>query len=324
MNSIFTPKGDPNAFRLKWRGYDREQVDEFLRQTAADRQRLQEGLAQLDAYMASHDRQTGHAAIEAAERDAHDIRARAQEQAERHLRATAKRAEGLLSERLEANRLEINRLVTLRREVASCLETSIGALRTATDLLALTETPAEEAPVPMLSRPSAASTRLAIWRQWILKQRAAALAASAVVVCALLAVLMFGMGGGDVPAAAVDLPAQKASAAPAVVSTLPTDRPSIPLPNPINGLVLTLTARRSSWISTSIDGGHRLDRLLKPDETIMLRANNEAVLRAGDAGALSVLINSRVAKPLGTDGEVVTARITSGNYLSFLAADSNP
>jgi hypothetical protein len=56
----------------------------------------------------------------------------------------------------------------------------------------------------------------------------------------------------------------------------------------------------------------------------MLRANNEAVLRAGDAGALSVLINSRVAKPLGTDGEVVTARITSGNYLSFLAADGNP
>jgi DivIVA domain-containing protein len=324
VNSIFALKGDPKAFRFKWRGYDREQVDEFLRQTAADRQRLQEGLAQLEAYMASHARQTSHAALEVAEREAHDIRARAQEQAERHLREAAKRAEALVSERLEENRLEINRLVTLRREVASCLETSIGALRTATDLLALTETPAEAAPVPVLARPSAASTRLAICCQWILKQRAAALAASAVVVCVLLAVLMLGVGGGDVPSAAVDVPAQQASAAPAVVSAPPADRPSTPLPEPINGLVLTLTARRSSWISTSIDGGHRLDRLLKPDETIMLRANNEAVLRAGDAGALSVLINSRVAKPLGTDGEVVTARITSGNYLSFLAADGNP
>jgi hypothetical protein len=32
-------------FRRRWRGYDRNEVDEFLRRTAADRQQLQEDLA---------------------------------------------------------------------------------------------------------------------------------------------------------------------------------------------------------------------------------------------------------------------------------------
>jgi hypothetical protein len=135
----------------------------------------------------------------------------------------------------------------------------------------------------------------------------------------LSAVLIVGVGGSEVPTAAVDVPKQQTAETTAVGAAPQAQQPSTPLPAPINGLVLTLTARRSSWIATSIDGGQRLERLLKPDETIMLRANSEAVLRAGDAGALSVLINSQVAKPLGSDGEVVTARITSGNYLSFLA-----
>src|SRR3990172_1632492 len=46
--SIFTRRTDSTTFHLRWRGYDRAEVDEFLRQTAADRQRLQEGLAQLE------------------------------------------------------------------------------------------------------------------------------------------------------------------------------------------------------------------------------------------------------------------------------------
>ena len=91
MRSIFTRRGEsPASFRISWRGYDRTAVDEFLRQTAADRQRLQEDLAQLEAIMATSGDE----------------------------------------------RREMERLAAVRREVASCLETSIGALRTATGLLA--------------------------------------------------------------------------------------------------------------------------------------------------------------------------------------------
>ncbi len=93
---------------------------------------------------------------------------------------------------------------------------------------------------------------------------------------------------------------------------------------PADGIVLTLTARRSCWIGTSIDGSQRLERLLKADETIMLRAHDETVLRVGDAAALSVLINNQVTKPLGSDGEVVTRRITRTNFPSFLVKDMAP
>ena len=83
-------------------------------------------------------------------------------------------------------------------------------------------------------------------------------------------------------------------------------------------LVLTLTALRSCWIGTVIDGGQRLERLLKPDETVMLHAHDEVVLRVGDAAALSVLINNQPASPLGAAGQVVTKRISRSNHLSLL------
>jgi hypothetical protein len=67
-----------------------------------------------------------------------------------------------------------------------------------------------------------------------------------------------------------------------------------------------------------------MQRMLKPAETIILYAHDEAVLRLGDAGAVSVLINNRPARPLCADGEVTTQRITRANYSSFLAGDSSP
>ena len=85
MASIFTGREKTPAFRISLRGYDRAEVDEFLQQTAADRQRLQEDLAQLEAFMATSGDE----------------------------------------------RRELERLAAIRREVASCLETSIGALRPA-------------------------------------------------------------------------------------------------------------------------------------------------------------------------------------------------
>jgi hypothetical protein len=103
----------------------------------------------------------------------------------------------------------------------------------------------------------------------------------------------------------------------AAVPPLPEAAP-IPAPERENGLVLTVTARRACWIGTTLDGGQRLERMLVPNETIMLRATTEAVLRIGDATAISVLINNQPTKPLGTTGQVVTHRITRANYRNLL------
>jgi hypothetical protein len=106
-------------------------------------------------------------------------------------------------------------------------------------------------------------------------------------------------------------------AAPAAIEPIPVASPS-----PIaaaDGLVLTLTARRTCWVGTTIDGGQRLERILQPDETVMVHAHDEVVLRVGDATAISVLINNQPMKALGASGQVVTSRISRANYLNLLA-----
>jgi DivIVA domain-containing protein len=303
MRSFFTGDGGTPAFRTSWRGYDRAEVDAFLRQTAADRQRLQEDLAQLEAFTATSGDE----------------------------------------------RREVERLAAIRREVASCLETSIGALRTATGLLASVTPPAAQAaPTPIAAisehlyhdRPSLTSRldfsrlgRLArilpVRPSWPVDTRKRVL-----VGVGSVAALMFGAflyqnqpRANEMPAppaevrtavpppAPAQTPPAAASAAPPLAEAGPT---SAPAPAREDGLVLTVTARRACWIGTTLDGGQRLERMLAPNETIMLRATSEAVLRVGDASALSVLINNQPTKPLGATGQVVTHRITKANYKSLL------
>ena len=48
-------------------------------------------------------------------------------------------------------------------------------------------------------------------------------------------------------------------------------------------------------------------------------ADNEIVLNIGDAGTFGFVLNTRNGRSLGGAGEVVTARITHGNYRSYIA-----
>jgi len=304
MRSFFTGDGGTPAFRTSWRGYDRAEVDAFLRQTAADRQRLQEDLAQLEAFTATSGDE----------------------------------------------RREVERLAAIRREVASCLETSIGALRTATGLLASVTPPAAQTPPPPIpaisehlyyDRPSITSRLdfsrlgalpriLPVLPSWPVDTRKRVL-----VGVGSVAALMFGAflyqnqpRANEMPAppaevrAAVPPPAPAQTPPAAAASAAPPPAESAPSPAPApareDGLVLTVTARRACWIGTTLDGGQRLERMLAPNETIMLRATSEAVLRVGDASALSVLINNQPTKPLGATGQVVTHRISKANYKSLL------
>jgi len=293
MSSRFTGRGDAPAFRISLRGYDRAEVDEFLRQTAADRQRLQEDLAQLEAFMTTSGDE----------------------------------------------RRELERLAAIRREVASCLETSIGALRTATGLLASVTPPdAQPAPptvqalaarvtrerVPMLSRFGTLARLWPKWPSWPTDTRKRVLVGVGSVAALMLAAFMYQNEprANEMPAAA-PADARAAAAAPTPVPlSPPTPVPTEPAPASVvareDGLVLTVTARRAVWIGSTLDGGQRLERMLVPNETILLRATNEAVLRIGDATALSILINNQPAKPLGTTGQVVTHRITRANYKNLL------
>lgn len=337
MKSIFTRRGEsPASFRISWRGYDRAEVDAFLRQTAADRQRLQEDLAQLEAFMST-----------------------------------------------SGDRREMERLAAVRREVASCLETSIGALRTATGLLASAAPPSVPIPAPvhplsarvvadsrrdgqatfnasfpatlnaqhastlnashgatlnashagtlnasLVNKVSQFGARLDLRGKlpsWPLERRKPLLVGAASIAVLMSAGFMYQNqpSANEMPAAQPRAEIQ--AAVPLTAVPTPSAEPAGDLtpassaaPSREDGLVLTVTARRACWIGSTLDGGQRLERLLAANETIMLRATNEAVLRIGDATALSVLINNQPTRPLGTTGQVVTHRITRSNYKNLL------
>ena len=303
MRSLWRRGTQPAKFRIAWRGYDRDEVDECLRRADADRQRLQDEVARLSAVSGTDGR-------------------------------------------------EIERLAAVRREVASCLETSIGALRNATALLAKPTTPlpaavatpqADRTPPPIPAEHLTASLRfrearstdspvspsptpLPGPRRFSLARLPArpsiARGKPAAVAIAVLAVVVFAGFMYQREPSAREIPG--AAAPPQAPPTLPSEQAATPpevAPAPDvreDGLVLALTGLRASWINTTLDGGQRMERLLAPNETILLRATSEAVLRVADATAVSVLINNQPTRPLGSTGQIVTARITKDNYRKLL------
>jgi len=88
-------------------------------------------------------------------------------------------------------------------------------------------------------------------------------------------------------------------------SGAPTDAPAAAA-----GLTIHIKPLRRCWVRVVVDG--RTDaRELQPGEDIVLNARQTIVLRAGDAGALSIEVNGRVLPPLGLNGQVVERRFTA-------------
>jgi hypothetical protein len=83
-------------------------------------------------------------------------------------------------------------------------------------------------------------------------------------------------------------------------------------------LTVAFVASRDCWVSVTSDDGATKDRLLKASERYVVRADKAVTFKAGNAAALSVLINDRPTGPLGSEGQVVTRRITRENFRSFL------
>jgi cytoskeleton protein RodZ len=69
-------------------------------------------------------------------------------------------------------------------------------------------------------------------------------------------------------------------------------------------MVLTVLARRSSWVEAKVDGTTILNRVLKAGESQRLEARQEVLLSVGNAGGIAVTLDDRPLGPLGGDGEV--------------------
>jgi len=134
-------------FRTVMRGYDREEVEAFLAETADDYEqalreadRLRDELARLQAALDEHresERNLRNTLL-TAQRLADEIRANAENEAQRIVREAEGRADLLLHKaqmRLEEIQREIDGLRLKRRDVENSLESAIATLRNALDFV---------------------------------------------------------------------------------------------------------------------------------------------------------------------------------------------
>jgi hypothetical protein len=124
------------------------------------------------------------------------------------------------------------------------------------------------------------------------------------------------------PSARTELqPAAASVSTPVVRPEPPTVTPAGPpvrSQRPNGGLTILVNTHDPCWIGATLDGQRKLGRLMQRGETTILHALDDVVLKAGNAGAVSLTINGLAAAPLGRQGQTVTTRITLANYMRFI------
>jgi hypothetical protein len=75
-------------------------------------------------------------------------------------------------------------------------------------------------------------------------------------------------------------------------------------------MVFDLTLSADCWISYSVDGGPPVAQLFRAGDRRRIEASQELLLDVGNAGALTLRIDGRRARPFGDPGDHVRRRIT--------------
>jgi cytoskeleton protein RodZ len=81
---------------------------------------------------------------------------------------------------------------------------------------------------------------------------------------------------------------------------------------------LVLVSDGPCWLVATVDGQRVIAKLLQAGERQTLSVTQEALLRVGEPGALSISINGQTVRPLGARGQPVNVRITKENFREFL------
>jgi hypothetical protein len=118
---------------------------------------------------------------------------------------------------------------------------------------------------------------------------------------------IFWMSRGTPDTVPPEVPAQSAPAASAAAPPPPVPAPAAPPVEP-HRLRIDLATTRNVWLRVTVDGRVALERELGPGEKLPFGADHSIVIRAGDAGAVSVTVGGEDRGPLGEDGKVLTRR----------------
>lgn len=123
--------------------------------------------------------------------------------------------------------------------------------------------------------------------------------------------------GAAPPAATPDFK-PRASAEVAAVSAPAPKSVDAAKPDEVSRLTVDLAVTRPCWLSATVDGEKKIERLLQAGERQTIEVGRELSFTAGDASAVKMTINGTDAKPLGKEGQVVTARVNLSNFRNYL------
>ena len=155
-------------------------------------------------------------------------------------------------------------------------------------------------PQPAAERPEAVSIPAALSSPEHARVRLPYGVGAGVVVAVVLAVAVVawrGRGGEQAAGEGRIVPAQGVSAA----APVPTPTSGSEKPPPAE-----LVTTRRVWMRVSVDGARMMEREVAENTRIPLQPTSRIVVRAGDAGAVRVLIDGKDLGPVGPDGQVVT------------------
>ena len=136
----------------------------------------------------------------------------------------------------------------------------------------------------------------------------------------IVALLWQNARGVDAPALTPAVGTTGVANAPAAAPIRTDSAPAAPAqsaPAASDRVTLVIRASRACWVTASADGQRVVYELLPAGSERSLTGSREIVLRAGDAGALRLIVNGRDAGAFGQSGEVRQARITPTNAAVF-------
>ena len=126
------------------------------------------------------------------------------------------------------------------------------------------------------------------------------------------------------PGAAATPGGAPAGPAPTTQAPAATPAPSSPAPAASQAaetdapLTIEIAATGACWTVLTIDGTRVMARTLDPGEHVSYPVRTFVTVNAGNAGALSLTLNGKAARSIGTAGQVVTATITPATFRTFL------
>jgi cytoskeletal protein RodZ len=95
--------------------------------------------------------------------------------------------------------------------------------------------------------------------------------------------------------------------------------PATPTPAaPAAPLTIDISTTAVCWLSLTVDGRPVVVRTLEAGERVSYPVRTSVTIVAGNAGALSLTLNGKAARPIGASGAVVTTTITPDTFKNFL------